>query len=120
LGGVIGMASTTVIAEWIRAYYQNELVIFGVIVVPRGVSGYVDRWAWEAAAPLLFVIHTHPLDSSSMIGKIVADIVETTTAGGGGGIIDWITVIISLDPPTAAQIDLGFRLGSGSVACGTL
>lgn len=49
-GGVIGAALITVIAEWTRAYYQYEFIIFGMIVVltmmymPRGVGGYVDRW----------------------------------------------------------------------------
>jgi branched-chain amino acid transport system permease protein len=49
-GGVIGAAVITVIAEWTRAYYQYEFIIFGMIVVltmmymPRGIGGYVDRW----------------------------------------------------------------------------
>jgi branched-chain amino acid transport system permease protein len=49
-GGVIGAALITVIAEWTRAYYQYEFIIFGMIVVltmmymPRGIGGYVDRW----------------------------------------------------------------------------
>ena len=49
-GGVIGAASITIIAEWTRAYYQYEFIIFGMIVVltmmymPRGIGGYVDRW----------------------------------------------------------------------------
>jgi branched-chain amino acid transport system permease protein len=49
-GGVIGAAVITAIAEWTRAYYQYEFIIFGMIVVltmmymPRGIGGYVDRW----------------------------------------------------------------------------
>jgi len=49
-GGVIGAAVITLIAEWTRAYYQYEFIIFGMIVVltmmymPRGIGGYVDRW----------------------------------------------------------------------------
>ena len=49
-GGVIGAAVITVIAEWTRAYYQYEFIIFGMIVVltmmymPRGIGGYFDRW----------------------------------------------------------------------------
>jgi branched-chain amino acid transport system permease protein len=49
-GGVIGAAAITLVAEWTRAYYQYEFIIFGMIVVltmmylPRGIGGYVDRW----------------------------------------------------------------------------
>jgi branched-chain amino acid transport system permease protein len=49
-GGVIGAAVITVIAEWTRAYYQYEFIIFGMVVVltmmymPRGIGGFVDRW----------------------------------------------------------------------------
>jgi branched-chain amino acid transport system permease protein len=52
-GGVIGAAVITAIAEWTRAYYQYEFIIFGMIVVltmmymPRGIGGYVDRWLAE-------------------------------------------------------------------------
>ena len=48
-GGVIGAALITLIAEWTRAYYQYEFIIFGLIVVltmmymPRGIGGYIDR-----------------------------------------------------------------------------
>jgi len=48
-GGVIGAALITLIAEWSRAYYQYEFIIFGMIVVltmmymPRGIGGYLDR-----------------------------------------------------------------------------
>ena len=48
-GGVIGAALITLIAEWTRAYYQYEFIIFGMIVVltmmymPRGIGGYIDR-----------------------------------------------------------------------------
>jgi branched-chain amino acid transport system permease protein len=49
-GGVIGAALITIIAEWTRAYYQYEFIIFGMIVVltmmylPRGLGGFIDRW----------------------------------------------------------------------------
>src|SRR5207244_11458562 len=49
-GGVVGAVLITLIAEWTRAYYQYEFIIFGMIVVltmmymPRGIGGYVDRW----------------------------------------------------------------------------
>jgi len=52
-GGVIGAALIPVIAEWTRAYYQYELIIFGMIVVltmmymPRGIGGYVDRMGYD-------------------------------------------------------------------------
>jgi len=48
-GCVIGAALITLIAEWSRAYYQYEFIIFGMIVVltmmymPRGIGGYLDR-----------------------------------------------------------------------------
>src|SRR5205823_1824750 len=49
-GGVVGAVLITLIAEWTRAYYQYEFIIFGMIVVltmmymPRGIGGYLDRW----------------------------------------------------------------------------
>ena len=49
-GGVIGAVLITIIYNWTRAYYQYELIIFGLIVVftvmymPRGIGGYIDRY----------------------------------------------------------------------------
>jgi branched-chain amino acid transport system permease protein len=49
-GGVIGAVLITIIYNWTRAYYQYELIIFGMIVVltviymPRGIGGYIDRY----------------------------------------------------------------------------
>jgi branched-chain amino acid transport system permease protein len=49
-GGVIGAVLITIIYNWTRAYYQYELILFGMIVVltvmymPRGIGGYIDRY----------------------------------------------------------------------------
>jgi len=47
-GGVIGAVLITIVYNWSRAYYQYEMIIFGMIVVlavlymPRGIGGYID------------------------------------------------------------------------------